>query len=120
MKGLFMKTLVTVLICLIGLALVVPETSFAEVYCVDKYMSKYRDAQNRINYLVRERNRTNNREDYNSFQYQINDVKETRDSHWSDYERCEERVRELCGHPKWKPYGTVRRCVNFYRAAGSI
>jgi len=112
------------LICLLMLMgmLALSSTAFAEIYCVNKWMSKYQASQKRINYLVQAQKRQTTREAYNSFYEKIEQEKAIRDSYWERYKKCEERAKELCAYPKVPTarFPTTRSCINYWVTAGSI
>jgi hypothetical protein len=102
--------------------LTISSPAIAEQYCMNRWWSKYEQAQSKINYLVRERNRTSTREAYNSFNSKIDNAKNHRDYFRRKYERCDERSRELCSYPKVPTvrFPTTRHCIEYFIAAGSL
>ena len=83
---------------------------------MNRYFSAYQNAQNKIDYLKREKARARTREKANSYNAQINDWIQKRDKAKEKYEWCESRVKEKCGYPKYDTalYGfNFDRCIEF-------
>lgn len=109
-----MRKIFFILLLIIGL-LSIGIPAPAEIYCVKRWVEPANKIQHDIDYLSNKEKSAKTRQESSELNKKIRSLQKEQKRLLSRYQECEREFKKLCGHPKYKVYGSYEKCREYFR-----